>query len=88
MELQDIDDDTQCPAPDETGAEANEINIESPHDVDRARQDLQFAIAKWLTSKGWRHTSEVACVWLWQGNVDGKVVYVDEGTAVLVERLR
>jgi hypothetical protein len=78
----------ECEETKDVEREPNEISIEDAHDVDRAREDLHFAIAKWLTSRGWRHTSEVACVWLWQGQVDGKTVYVDEGTAVLVERLR
>lgn len=48
-------------------------------DADGARE---LAVHRFLESKGWKYTSEMGALWLWKKEIEGKLVYVNESSAI------
>lgn len=64
-------------------------DLKTIHDVDSAREDVEYQIDAFLRARGWKSTcSNPASLWLWEKPLaDGRVLLTDKGTAVAFERL-
>ncbi len=51
-------------------------------DLDNLKSRLESTTASYLSSMGWRGTCELGALWLWTREIDGKVAYVNEASAL------
>jgi hypothetical protein len=59
------------------------MKFTSVDDIRDAQCELNFAIDAYLTSKGWRHTSDTPnCTWVWVKEWRGQNIWVNRATAV------
>ena len=62
-------------------------SFKSMAEVDYAEQQHDFAVALYLRTKGWKHTSDTpGSYWMWEREIDGRTLLVDQNTAALIQR--
>lgn len=61
------------------------MTIDQIEEIDEMKADWEQSRACYLKSKGWEPTCKVpANIWLWEKEIDGKTLLVDESTAWLI----
>lgn len=54
-------------------------------DIEDARYNVERMEHAVLRERGWKYTSDIACLWLWHKELKGRVVAVDTRTAIAIE---
>jgi len=63
------------------------MSFKNMAEVDYAEQQHGFAVADYLRTKGWKHTSDTpGSYWMWQREIAGRTLLVHQDTAVQIQR--
>lgn len=58
--------------------------VNSLNALSAAKTDVESHIRRFLQEMGWHYNCEIHSVWLWKKEIDGKMVYVNESTALWI----
>lgn len=65
----------------------SDFHFENADEIEFTREQLDFAVDRWLRSRGWESTCETpGSYWLWRREIKGHKYLVDRSHAISIQR--